>query len=173
MKIDQNTDILNREFTLRKEVENAVRLLGDKQLTVGFAESCTGGLLSSLITEQSGVSDVYMGSVVSYDNKVKANLLGVSEESLKKWGAVSSQVAKQMAKGARKNLKTSIATSITGVAGPTGGSLKKPVGTIYVAVAGTKVEVSQFLFKGDRKSIQIQSSLAAVKKTKQFIQKMR
>ena len=124
--------------SLPEKVSELVRVLRDNELTVGFAESCTGGLLSSLVTEQPGISDVFMGSVVSYDNKVKRSFLKVSKATLKKEGAVSSAVAKQMAEGALKTLEVSVAAAITGVAGQSGGSKEKQVGTVFIAVAGSK-----------------------------------
>lgn len=125
---------------LRSEVISTVRVLGDKHLTVGFAESCTGGLLSSYFTELAGVSSVFVGSIISYDNKVKQKFLGVSDKSLKTKGAVSHEVAKQMAEGAVSALEVSVAVAITGIAGPSGGSSTKPVGTVFIAVAGLEGE---------------------------------
>ncbi len=171
------TNIENINLTeikqLQNEVVGIVSVLRDKALTVGFAESCTGGLLSSYFTELAGVSDVFMGSVVSYDNKVKQKLLNVSAETLQKFGAVSSNAAKQMAEGALEALGVSIAVSLTGVAGPSGGSPSKPVGTVFIAVAGLKSEVLTFEhhLSGDRKSIQLQACVEAVKHLKKFINK--
>ena len=159
--------------TLRSEVMSSVRVLGDKHFTLGFAESCTGGLLSSYFTELAGVSQIFMGSVVSYDNKIKQKFLQVSEETLKTRGAVSTETAKQMAEGALKALESSVAVSVTGIAGPTGGSPQKPVGTVFIAVAGLKSETLAFEhhFDGDRKSIQLQSCIEAVKHLNEFINK--
>lgn len=164
---------------LPEKVSELVRVLRDNDLTVGFAESCTGGLLSSLVTEQPGVSDVFMGSVVSYDNKVKQNFLKVKKATLKKEGAVSSEVAKQMAEGALKDLEVSVVAAITGIAGPNGGSKKKPVGTVFIAVAGLQSEkkkkkkVKTILFKhkfeGNRKEIQLQACGEAIQHLIQFL----
>ncbi|MGZ3690353.1 MAG: CinA family protein [Pseudobdellovibrio sp.] len=168
---DAKEQIQKLETGLRSQVLGIVRVLGDKRLTVGFAESCTGGLLSSFMTELSGVSQVFMGSVVSYDNKVKQKFLNVSEETLKNFGAVSSQTAKQMAEGALKALEVSVAVSVTGIAGPTGGTDVKPVGTVFVAVAGMKNETKIFEhhFNGDRKSIQLQTCIEAIRHLNEFI----
>ncbi len=152
-------------------------LLGRKQ-TVSFAESCTGGTLSAWMTEQPGVSAIYKGSIVSYANEAKVELLGVDHESLTQVGAVSEIVARQMAQGVRHRFHTDWGVSITGVAGPSGGSADKPVGTVWIAVAGLKLvaaasqgtqedlaefeEARKYFFKGDRKQIQIQSVQAAV-----------
>ncbi|MBR4582933.1 MAG: competence/damage-inducible protein A [Bacteroidales bacterium] len=127
------------------------KLLKDKHCTVATAESCTGGKVASLITSVSGSSEYYKGSVVSYCNEVKANVLGVSRADLEKYGAVSSTVAEQMASGVRRLLKTDYAVATTGIAGPTGGSDEKPVGTVWIAVATpTKVVSRKYVFGKDR-----------------------
>ncbi|MBC7421641.1 MAG: CinA family protein [Bdellovibrio sp.] len=158
-------------LTLSTFIVKATTVLRDKKLTVGFAESCTGGLLSSLFTELAGVSDVFMGSVISYDNKVKQKFLGVSEESLKTDGAVSSAVAWQMAEGAVKALEVSVAIAITGIAGPNGGSVMKPVGTVFISVAGlgSETKVFEHHLSGDRKQVQLQACAEAVKHLTSFI----
>lgn len=156
----------------RVEVVSTVRVLGDKNLTVGFAESCTGGLLSSFLTELSGVSQVFMGSIISYDNKIKQKFLNVSEETLKAKGAVSAEAATQMAVGAVKALDVSVAVSVTGIAGPSGGSDLKPVGTVFIAVAGLNREAQVFghQFAGDRKTVQLQTCVEAMKHLKKFLE---
>ena len=170
-----NNDSLNIQLvkTLQSEVVSTVRVLGDKHLTVGFAESCTGGLLSSFFTELAGVSRVFAGSIVSYDNKVKQKFLKVSEETLKTKGAVSIETAKQMAEEAQKAFDVSVAVSITGIAGPGGGSPDKPVGKVFIAVAGLKSETQVFehQFSGERKSIQLQTCHEAILHLNEFINK--
>ena len=104
-------------------------------MTIGVAESCTGGFLASLFTSLAGASEYFYGGIVSYDNSVKMNILGVSEEVLDTYGAVSQECAEQMATGAKKALGTDYAIATTGIAGPTGGSEAKPVGTVWMAVA--------------------------------------
>ena len=127
------------------------KLLKDRHCTVATAESCTGGKVASLITSVSGSSEYYKGSVVSYCNEVKADVLGVSRADLEKYGAVSSTVAEQMASGVRSLLKTDYAVATTGIAGPTGGSEEKPVGTVWIAVASpTKVVSRKYVFGKDR-----------------------
>lgn len=112
--------------------------------TLALAESCTGGWLSKIITDVSGVSAVYKGGICSYSNEVKMNLLGVSEETLSTLGAVSEQTARQMASGVRTALSTDIGVGITGIAGPTSDNTLKPVGLIYVAVdCGNKTLVKE------------------------------
>ncbi len=104
-------------------------------LTLACAESCTGGLIAKRITDIAGCSDVFLGGCVTYSNEAKQSLLGVSGESLEKYGAVSEQVAREMAKGVREKLRADIGVSATGIAGPGGGSKEKPVGTVYVGIS--------------------------------------
>jgi len=131
--------------------ELVLNLAETKNLTFGFAESCTGGLLSSKITDLPGASRVFYGGVISYDNSIKKDVLNVSESSLKNFGAVSLEVAREMAEGLRIKLKVDIAISITGIAGPDGGSEIKPVGTVAIGVATNKINASYiFQFPGDR-----------------------
>ncbi len=133
------------------------RLRSLKQ-TLGFAESCTGGLASATLSEVAGVSDIFLGSVVSYSNEVKESLLKVSGGTLKNEGAVSEQVALQMAQGLRNQLKCHWSVSITGIAGPTGGTPEKPVGTVWFAVVGPGFEASRRKqFSGTRREIQKQA----------------
>ena len=117
-------------------LENAViGFLREKGLTLSCAESCTGGLVSKRITDIAGCSDVFVGSCITYANEAKIKLLGVKEETLKKWGAVSEQTAAEMAAGVRVALGTDIGVSVTGIAGPGGGSEEKPVGTVFLGIS--------------------------------------
>jgi nicotinamide-nucleotide amidase len=117
-------------------IEAAIgELLKEKKNTICTAESCTGGNVAHMITSIPGSSDYFAGAVIAYENKVKISVLGVSEESIKKFGAVSKQVAAEMAEGARKTFNTDYAVATTGIAGPEGGSAEKPVGTVWIAVA--------------------------------------
>lgn len=121
------------------------------KITFGFAESCTGGLTSSKITDLSGSSEVFYGSIISYDNKIKMKQLNVNESTLKNFGAVSIECAKEMALGARLNLGVDYAVSITGIAGPNGGSAEKPVGTVVIGFSTKeKTEAKIYQFPGDR-----------------------
>jgi len=139
-------------------LQDFIRSLRDQKLTVSFAESCTGGRLSSFLTEQAGISDIFLGSVVSYSNEAKIDLLGIRRDTLMQEGAVSEAIAQQMAHGVRKQLKSDWSVAITGVAGPTGGTPAKPVGTVCFAVAGPGFESSCLKqFRGERNQIQNQS----------------
>lgn len=121
-------------------------LLRSSGETLSVAESCTGGLLGQMLTEISGSSDYFWGGVISYDNSVKAGLLGVNSEDLEKLGAVSDTVAEQMAMGVKTRLSTTWGLSITGIAGPDGGTETKPVGLVYIGLAGPGDEVSSFKY---------------------------
>ena len=124
------------------------RLLEENGLMISCAESCTGGLLTSTLTDVPGSSAYLTGSVVSYTNEVKARILGVPEESLASCGAVSEPVARAMAEGVRALMRTDIGVGITGIAGPSGGTVGKPVGLVYIAVSspsGTVVSENRFL----------------------------
>lgn len=125
--------------------------LKKQKLTIATAESCTGGLLSHILTNISGSSDYFDRGIVSYSNKSKIQLLGVPENLLKKYGAVSKQVAKAMADGVRTKSNVDIGISTTGIAGPTGGTKEKPVGLVYISVSNKdSVIVKKLLFSGDR-----------------------
>lgn len=115
--------------------EELGKLLLQKGLTLSTAESCTGGGIASVITSISGSSEYFKGGIVAYANEVKTALLGVSETTLEKHGAVSEETVLEMAKGAMKSMKTSCAIATSGIAGPGGGTPTKPVGTIWIAVA--------------------------------------
>lgn len=115
--------------------EELGKLLHEKGLTLSTAESCTGGGIASVITSISGSSEYFKGGIVAYANEVKTALLGVSETTLEKHGAVSEETVLEMAKGAMKSMKTSCAIATSGIAGPGGGTPTKPVGTIWIAAA--------------------------------------
>lgn len=137
-------------------------LLGKKK-KVAVAESCTGGLVSSRLTDVSGSSKYFAGGIIAYSNDIKVNILGVAESTLKKFGAVSPQVALQMADGIRRLTSTDIGLAITGIAGPTGGTKTKPVGLVYVALTTERKRiVREFRFRGSREEVKFQSSQVAL-----------
>ena len=134
--------------------EKLVAFLKATGQTCATAESCTGGGIGAAITSAPGASDVFLGGIISYSNTVKRDLLGVKDETLSTVGAVSAECAAQMAEGARKVLKADIAVSVTGIAGPGGGTSEKPVGLVYFGLStakGTRTEKA--LFQGDRARI--------------------
>ena len=134
--------------------EKLVRALTEKRMTCATAESCTGGGVGYTITGVSGASAVFWGGVISYDNSVKRDVLGVPEEVLATKGAVSSECAAAMAEGARRLLKTDLAVSLTGIAGPGGGSAEKPVGLVWFGLASKDGTITgKKVFPGDRESV--------------------
>ena len=131
--------------------EAAVKALSQKNLTLALAESCTGGLIASRITAIPGVSSVFLASAVTYGNEAKMSALGVRSETLSAYGAVSSETAREMAEGARRVFGSDIAVSVTGIAGPDGGNDVKPVGLVYLALAGIHgVNVRELRVSGPR-----------------------
>ncbi|MCF0069250.1 competence/damage-inducible protein A [Dyadobacter sp. CY261] len=139
------------------ELETVIgTLLMNNNATVGTAESCTGGYVANQITSIPGSSRYYQGSVVSYSNDIKTNVLGVSRETLEAYGAVSEQTAREMAEGARKVLNTTFAISTTGIAGPDGGTPEKPVGTVWIACATPEETFTQLLTLRNNRKINIE-----------------
>ena len=142
----------------RETVELIVKKAIKSKTKLSFAESCTGGLVSALFTEIPGVSEILMGSAVTYSNEAKHNLLGVSEETLSTYGAVSSQCAEEMAAGSRRIYNSDVAMSITGIAGPDGGTPEKPVGTVWFGYADKNRVISfKKEFKGSREQVRAAS----------------
>ncbi len=145
------------------EAKLIIDILKSQNKTISFAESCTGGLLSEYITNVSGASEVFMGSVVSYDNSVKHNVLNVPDDILMNYGAVSEECAAFMASGVKKLMKTNYAVSITGIAGPNGGSEEKPVGLVYIGIAKEEeIKVYKNIFNGDRQQVRMKSAKKAM-----------
>lgn len=143
--------------------EVVLNLLQQKKLTISLAESCTGGLITSRLTDIPGASASVISGVVSYSNDSKINILGVKEDTIRKYGAVSSQTAGEMAAGVKKLNNTDVGLSITGIAGPDGGSAEKPVGLCYVGIAiEDSAKVKKFIFNGNRKKIKWNSSSRAL-----------
>ena len=143
---------VNREEALLEE--QIVALMREKNLTLAAAESCTGGMLSSRMIDVAGVSDVYKAGFVTYANEAKQKLIGVKEETLMKYGAVSEQTAREMVAGALRAAEADMAVAITGIAGPGGGTKEKPVGLVYIACGSTEdIVVERCLFDGSRSEI--------------------
>jgi PncC family amidohydrolase len=141
------------------------RRLAEKKLILSVAESCTGGMIGTAITAIPGSSEYFFGGVISYSNKVKHSVLGVPEHVLEKKGAVSAETVKAMAKGVQRLCKTDCAIAVSGVAGPGGGTIKKPVGLVYVGIGlGKKVRSFEYRFKGTRQEIRRQAVQAALER---------
>ena len=133
-------------FLAKKIVKKLIK----RKLNISFAESCTGGLLSSNITSAAESSQVFTLGLVVYSNKSKTKILKISENIIRKYGSVSQQVCLAMVKNLSKISKTNISLSITGIAGPSGGTKKKPVGLVYIGIKkGNKINVKKYLFKNE------------------------
>ncbi len=170
---------------LQNGVARTIQVLRDKHATLGFAESCTGGLLASTMTQVSGVSDVFMGALVTYATYTKADILGVDEQTLAHYGPVSTECAKQMSEKALMLLKVDYAVAVTGLAGPSGGTTEKPVGLVFISVSGIKSaqdskdsetnDISTVVFQHEfgaktaREDIQRAAVIEAHKNLQQFI----
>ena len=137
---------------MKKLSQKIVKLLSKKRIKISFAESCTGGLLSSSITSISGSSKIFNFGLVTYSNKSKMSILKVPKEIIKKFGAVSYETCLYMVKNLNKISKSNISLSITGVAGPKGGTKQKPVGLVFIGIKkGNKTLIRKFLFKNKRR----------------------
>lgn len=138
-------------------------VLREKKATIAIAESCTGGLISHRITNIPGSSEYFERGVVAYSNKAKIDYIGVSEEILSSCGAVSSETAMAMAYGIKKAANTTFGLAVTGIAGPGGGTAEKPVGLVFIAIAGPNgIEVTGSKFDGDRVTIKVKTAEAAL-----------
>ncbi len=135
----------------------------EKGLKIATAESCTGGMIAAKITSVSGASGCFDAGVVTYSNEQKHKLLGVSKKTLKNHGAVSKETALEMCRGVRKLAKADIGISVTGIAGPTGGTPEKPVGTVWIGVCGKEIcKAERFLFDGNRDEVREQTAVKAL-----------
>lgn len=145
------------------QAKNLVELLKASGKTCATAESCTGGMIGSLITAVPGSSDVYLGGVVSYANSVKENVLGVSNNTLESFGAVSGECAREMALGVKKITGADIAVSVTGIAGPGGATDDKPVGLVWFGIAtNDTVRVEKAIFAGSRDDVRKSAAMHAL-----------
>lgn len=160
--------ITDEDLTIQEVVG---KLLKERKQTVGTAESCTGGYIAHLLTMNAGASNNFKGTIVSYDNKVKEDILGVAHETLESVGAVSEETVTQMVEGVLKELKTDYAVATSGIMGPDGGSEKKPVGMVWVAVGNkNKIETKEFFFRFERMRNIEQTSYTALNMLRKFIQ---
>jgi nicotinamide-nucleotide amidase len=140
-----------------------LKILNEKKYTLSVAESCTGGLIGEKITSVPGSSKYFAGGVITYSNEVKINQLKVEKNIIEKFGAVSEECAKQMAFNVSKIFKTEASISVTGIAGPDGGTNEKPVGLVYIGTyLNNKIDVKRFIFRGDREAIRQRSAKTAM-----------
>ena len=151
-------------------MKSLIKLLIKKKLKISFAESCTGGLLASSITSISGASKVFNLGLVTYSNQSKIKILKVNRNIIKKYGAVSHECCYAMVKNLSKISKANINISITGIAGPEGGTLEKPTGTVWIAWQWeNKVQTRRFLFAGNRSQVRLAAVEAALSGALEFI----
>lgn len=157
----------------KKDMIELQDILRNNKKTITTAESCTGGLVASMITKISGSSDIFNGSIVSYSNKIKNQELNVNNETLEKFGAVSTEVVNKMLDGAIKKFEADFAIAISGIAGPTGATKNKPVGTVVIGIsdANNAKIIDTFYFKGTREEVQIQAAKTSLKKILKFVKK--
>lgn len=146
------------------------RLLRQRKLTLATAESCTGGLIGHRITDVPGSSDYYLGTLVAYAAQIKQRLLQVKPQTLRRYGQVSAETAREMAQGVRRVFHASLGVSVTGIAGPGGGSLDKPVGLVYVGLADAQGSwVEQHTWDGDRRRNKSLSAEAALDLIRRYV----
>ncbi len=146
------------------------KLLREKALTLSVAESCTGGLIGHRITNVPGSSDYFMGGVVVYSNAAKIRMLGVNPDTLNRFGAVSAETAREMAQGIRQYMDTDLGIAVTGIAGPSGGTKEKPVGTVFIGLSTAKEEFTRrYRFFGDREQIKLNTSMMALDWIRRYI----
>lgn len=153
-------------------IEELSLLLLAQNKVLATAESCTGGMIASAITDRAGSSAVFDRGFITYSNQAKMDMLDVQEQTLKTYGAVSEQTARVMVLGALKNSLADIAVSVTGIAGPSGGSVEKPVGLVFIAVGekNKSITVTRHMFDGDRTSIRQQTVECALKRLIETLQ---
>jgi PncC family amidohydrolase len=149
---------------LEEQLEVTIgKLLRQQRLRLAVAESCTGGLVGHRVTNIPGSSDYFLGGIISYANEAKELLLGVGRETLEKYGAVSEETVREMARGARQALQAEVGLSISGIAGPGGGTAEKPVGLVWIGLSAPSGEQARrFLLTGDRAEVKSQAAQAAL-----------
>ena len=154
-----------------RDMVNLQSLLRASKQTITTAESCTGGLVASMITKISGSSDIFNGSIVSYSNKIKNQELNVKNETLEKYGAVSCEVVNEMLDGVINKFNADFAIAISGIAGPNGATKSKPVGTVVIGLGNSNNHkiVTVYNFNGSREEVQIQAAKVALKEISKFI----
>ena len=155
------------------DMKKLLTLLKKNNASITSAESCTGGLISYLITQVSGSSEIFNGGIVTYSNDIKHKELNVSEKTLQKHGAVSIEVVKEMLSNVKEKFDANYALATSGIAGPNGGSELKPVGTVIIGFMGPNehISVKKYHFLGQRNEVQIQAAKTALKEILNFLQK--
>lgn len=161
-------DIFNEQNMIELQ-----KILFNNKKTITTAESCTGGLIASMITKISGSSNIFNGAIISYSNEIKHQELNVKNETLKNYGAVSIEVVNEMLDGVIKKFDANFAIAISGIAGPTGGTKNKPVGTVVIGICDDNDHkiVNVYNFSGSREEVQIQAAKTALKEILKFVKK--
>ena len=156
-----------------KDMIELQNLLLNNKKTITTAESCTGGLIASMITKISGSSNIFNGAIITYSNKIKNQELNVKNETLEKFGAVSIEVVNEMLDGVIKKFDANFAIAVSGIAGPTGGTKNKPVGSVVIGICDNKNHkiVDVYNFNGSREEVQIQAAKTSLKEILKFIKK--
>jgi nicotinamide-nucleotide amidase len=145
-------------------------MLRKRHLTISVAESCTGGLIGHLLTNVPGSSDYFLGGMITYSNESKRDLLGVSSKTLETHGAVSNPTVQEMARGVRERLDSNIGLSVSGIAGPAGGTAVKPVGTVHIGLAtNDKVLSGKYQFQGTREEIKLNTAMMALDWVRRYL----
>jgi PncC family amidohydrolase len=148
-------------------------LLKNENLKLATAESCTGGLLGSKITDVPGASSYYMGGIIAYSNEIKTDILGVKRETIERYGAVSKECALEMVSGVSKLFGSQVSIATTGIAGPSGGTKDKPVGLVFIAIkVKNKINVEKFIFNGNRIEIKEKVAEQAIRDTIKMLHEM-
>ena len=172
LKVDYEAVIRSDMERLEIVVNEVVSKLNELRLQVATAESCTGGLLSATIVDVSGASAIFHEGYVTYSNEAKEKNLGISHDTLVKYGAVSSQTAAEMAKGAALRANAQMGISTTGIAGPTGGTQEKPVGLVFIGCYFEgQVVTKEFHFTGNRQTVREQAVLAALNLVREVLER--
>ena len=155
---------MKEEKNIENSIETVVsKILIKNKLTISIAESCTGGLVSSTFINYPGISSVFMEGCITYSNESKIKRLGVNPNTLDIYGAVSEETAIEMVEGIAKNFNTNVAISTTGIAGPDGGSIEKPVGLVYIGIyINGNTTVKKYIFNGNREEIRLKATENAI-----------
>ena len=145
-------------------------ILVKRRLTLSVAESCTGGLIGNIITDTPGSSRYFLGGMITYSNKSKVELLGVSSKTIEDFGAVSDETVREMAEGVKRQFHSDIGLAVTGIAGPEGGSSEKPVGTVFLSIASDNgVFSGRYQFIGERKKIKKETAFMAINWIRRYL----
>ncbi len=153
-------------------LERIAKLLKEKNLWIATAESCTAGLLAHKLTNIPGSSEYFKGGIVAYSNEIKVKLLGVKEDTLEKYGAVSYETAVEMAIGIKNLMNVDIGISTTGIAGPGGATPSKPVGLVYIGLAGKEIKAKKFNFQGNRLQNKERFAESALKMLLEYLEEL-